>query len=207
MKQRKSTKLQLPVVTWILINIRVPFSRNSKKSFTNLLYYIYLNFRIKILFQLILVTRLLFNSFFQLISRFTSVHNEMQQASKWKETITGYLPYPPFLLPSFPPSLPPSFPPSYTPSLVPFLHPSIPTTLTPSFPPSLPPSLLPSYISISLFTNRIFIAGVPYNISHIATMKSQLEIRYELWKYLEVTSLTIGEWKKLPFRKVVNIYC
>ena len=49
------------------------------------------------------------------------------------------------------------------------------------------------------------IAGDTYDLSPLNEMSIQMDARQELWKYLEVTTHAMQEWKLQNFRKV-SIY-
>ena len=47
----------------------------------------------------------------------------------------------------------------------------------------------------------------PYNIQFLAEMRAQMDVRQELWKYFEVSTLAIQEWKAACFKKVIVQFC
>ena len=46
------------------------------------------------------------------------------------------------------------------------------------------------------------ITGEPYDLDFLEDMKTQMDLRQELWKYIEVSIHSIREWKTILFRKV-----
>jgi len=46
------------------------------------------------------------------------------------------------------------------------------------------------------------ITGEPYDIRFLKEMRAQMDVRQELWKYFEVSTLAIQEWKTTYFKKV-----
>ena len=46
------------------------------------------------------------------------------------------------------------------------------------------------------------ITGDPYDLDFLHQMASAVRIREELWKYIDVSMQTVGEWKALPFKNV-----
>ena len=49
---------------------------------------------------------------------------------------------------------------------------------------------------------KLIITEESYDMSHLDTVCSQLDVRYKLWKYYEVAQQAIKEWLKMLFRKV-----
>lgn len=52
---------------------------------------------------------------------------------------------------------------------------------------------------------REAIVGEPYDLEFLHKMGVKINIRQELWKYMEITSYSIKEWKKCLFTKVSRI--
>ena len=46
------------------------------------------------------------------------------------------------------------------------------------------------------------ITGEPYELDYLHQMAVQMDIRQELWKYIEVSTHEIADWKRQLFRKV-----
>ena len=46
------------------------------------------------------------------------------------------------------------------------------------------------------------ITGEPYQLDFLHAMSSQMDIRQALWKYVEVSTHEILEWKSMQFKKV-----
>ena len=42
----------------------------------------------------------------------------------------------------------------------------------------------------------------PYDIQFLTEMRAQMDMRQELWKYFEVSTLAVQEWKATYFKKV-----
>ena len=40
-------------------------------------------------------------------------------------------------------------------------------------------------------------------IEYLVAMRSKMDVRHELWKYFEVCTSAIQEWKEMSFTKVV----
>ena len=49
---------------------------------------------------------------------------------------------------------------------------------------------------------RTAITNEPYDIQFLVEMRIQMDVRQELWKYFEVSTLAIQEWKNTYFKKV-----
>jgi len=49
------------------------------------------------------------------------------------------------------------------------------------------------------------ITGEPYDLDFLKDMMTQMDLRQELWKYIEVSVHSIREWKTILFRKVGGI--
>ena len=48
------------------------------------------------------------------------------------------------------------------------------------------------------------ITDKPDNIELLTEMRAEMDVRHELWKYFEVSTLAIQEWKATCFKKVGN---
>ncbi|CAL1542050.1 unnamed protein product, partial [Lymnaea stagnalis] len=46
------------------------------------------------------------------------------------------------------------------------------------------------------------ISGEPYNLKFLYEVSTKMDVRQELWKYVEVTTNTIKGWKQMLFRKI-----
>jgi hypothetical protein len=46
------------------------------------------------------------------------------------------------------------------------------------------------------------ITSEPYDISFLSEAAAKMDIRQELWKYFEVSTLLLQEWSSTPFKKV-----
>ena len=46
------------------------------------------------------------------------------------------------------------------------------------------------------------ITGVPYDLTFLQEMSAMIDSRQELWKYVEVSTHAILEWKATLFKKV-----
>ena len=46
------------------------------------------------------------------------------------------------------------------------------------------------------------ITGQPYDTSRLSEMLKKMKVRAELWKYVEVSSHAIKDWKNRVFKKV-----
>lgn len=42
----------------------------------------------------------------------------------------------------------------------------------------------------------------PYDVKFLTAMRAEMDVRHELWKYFEVSTLAIQEWKATYFKKV-----
>ena len=42
----------------------------------------------------------------------------------------------------------------------------------------------------------------PYDIRFVVEMRARMDVRQELWKYFEVSTLAVQEWKATYFKKV-----
>ncbi len=49
------------------------------------------------------------------------------------------------------------------------------------------------------------ITGEPYDLSFLKSMAVQMDIRQELWKFIEVSTHQIKDWKRQMFKKVSRI--
>ena len=49
---------------------------------------------------------------------------------------------------------------------------------------------------------REAICGEPYDLSCLKTISGKMDIRQELWKYVEVSTHAIKDWKRQLFKKV-----
>ena len=49
---------------------------------------------------------------------------------------------------------------------------------------------------------REVIVGEPYNLRFLNEMTVKMDVRQELWKYVEVSTHAILDWKKMTFKKV-----
>ncbi|XP_025095393.1 dynein heavy chain domain-containing protein 1-like isoform X2 [Pomacea canaliculata] len=49
---------------------------------------------------------------------------------------------------------------------------------------------------------REAIVGDPYNLKFLSEMTVRMDVRQELWKYIDVSSSTIKDWKQMLFRKM-----
>jgi len=46
------------------------------------------------------------------------------------------------------------------------------------------------------------ITGEPYDLDFLGETSAKMDVRQELWKYFEVSSLLIREWSEAAFKKV-----
>ena len=46
------------------------------------------------------------------------------------------------------------------------------------------------------------ITGEPYDVGFLGEASAKMDVRQELWKYFEVSSLLIREWSETAFKKV-----
>jgi len=46
------------------------------------------------------------------------------------------------------------------------------------------------------------ITSEPFDIQYLVEMRKQMDVRQELWKYFEASTLAIQEWKETYFKKV-----
>ena len=44
--------------------------------------------------------------------------------------------------------------------------------------------------------------GEPYSLKFLNEMTVKMDVRQELWKYVEVSQHTIKDWKQMLFKKV-----
>ncbi|XP_041378669.1 uncharacterized protein LOC121390863, partial [Gigantopelta aegis] len=51
-------------------------------------------------------------------------------------------------------------------------------------------------------TWRTAICGEPYNLKFLNEMTVRMDVRQELWKYVDVTTHAIKDWKQMLFRKI-----
>ena len=49
------------------------------------------------------------------------------------------------------------------------------------------------------------ITGEPYDLDFLKDILTQMDLRQELWKYIEVSIHSIREWKTILFRKVGGV--
>ena len=47
--------------------------------------------------------------------------------------------------------------------------------------------------------------GEPYSLKFLNEMTVKMDVRQELWKYVEVSQHTIKDWKQMLFKKVRQV--
>jgi hypothetical protein len=50
------------------------------------------------------------------------------------------------------------------------------------------------------------ITGEPFDIRFLSEAAAKIDVRQELWKYFEVSTLLLKEWSSTAFKKVLATY-